>query len=478
MRNAQWVPDNPRPRFNRNVPNFIQNLHPFVPVTNNAGANRFNPIVIEDSDSDDDIIEIGRGFTRNDPAHLGPVEKRIIPLKRFKVSIPKFDEKFANAFFEAQKIDPQICLEKVSSFLDTAIRTDTEIINLVDRIILAGEDPKTPKNPTFAENFSTFLRNWFPSIYLKDIRSKLIANNYNLKSTIKDLESMRTTSRIKNPKKTSEIISISDVLLSIQVLGLYREEEEERAAESHRVRYETEKSLGHLEQCECCCDDFLPEDMAHCPVGHKFCVHCLNTNVENVISSGRFEIKCLSMEDCNELVSTPELIRCVEPKLLRQLFTLESQDAVRNSDIKNTVTCHFCGLIVEYEGQCDFSCPECHKLTCFKCGKASHEGRTCEEMKEVDENRIVEEQMNEAVVRVCPKCGAQFMKDEGCNRMECPKCHTWICYWCRKEISKEEGYAHFWTRGGVCPPDRCPLWVENGTLHKIEAIQAKQNGNI
>ena len=183
------------------------------------------------------------------------------------------------------------------------------------------------------------------------------------------------------------------------------------------------------------------------------------------------------MSGCNEHVSTPELIRCVDSNLLRQLFTLESQNAIRTAEIKNTITCHFCGFIAQYDGQCDFSCPECHKMTCFKCGNAAHEGRTCEEMKEIDKNRLVEEKMNEAVVRVCPKCNAQFMKEEGCNRMECPRCHAWICYWCRKEISKEEGYAHFWTRGGVCPPDRCPLWVENATLHKIEAIHAKESEN-
>jgi TRIAD3 protein (E3 ubiquitin-protein ligase RNF216) len=99
---------------------------------------------------------------------------------------------------------------------------------------------------------------------------------------------------------------------------------------------------------------------------------------------------------------------------------------------------------------------------------------TCEQLAGMDVNRFVEEQINEAVVRVCPKCKAQFIKEEGCNKMECPRCHAWICYWCRKEIPKEIGYGHFWRAQGACPPDKCPLWVSDSTLHRLEELHAKE----
>jgi TRIAD3 protein (E3 ubiquitin-protein ligase RNF216) len=77
----------------------------------------------------------------------------------------------------------------------------------------------------------------------------------------------------------------------------------------------------------------------------------------------------------------------------------------------------------------------------------------------MDADRYVEEQINEAVVRVCPKCKTQSIKEDGCNKMECPRCHTWTCYWCRKEIPREVG---------------CPLWVAEPTLHRLESMHAKE----
>jgi hypothetical protein len=43
----------------------------------------------------------------------------------------------------------------------------------------------------------------------------------------------------------------------------------------------------------------------------------------------------------------------------------------------------------------------------------------------------VEEEMTKAVLRYCAKCKhGPFEKDEGCNRITCPKCHSSQCYAC------------------------------------------------
>jgi TRIAD3 protein (E3 ubiquitin-protein ligase RNF216) len=91
----------------------------------------------------------------------------------------------------------------------------------------------------------------------------------------------------------------------------------------------------------------------------------------------------------------------------------------------------------------------------------------------MDKDRLVEEKMSEAVVRTCPHCHAQFMKEEGCNKMECPRCKTWICYFCRRVIPKNIGYAHFWREPGPCPPGKCPLWVPDESLHALEVEDAR-----
>jgi TRIAD3 protein (E3 ubiquitin-protein ligase RNF216) len=169
-----------------------------------------------------------------------------------------------------------------------------------------------------------------------------------------------------------------------------------------------------------------------------------------------------------------ELEESVPEKTLMRLFATETQKAIADAGIKELVRCHKCGFCAEFDACGNLRCPECGSDTCRECGSVAHGGMSCEEFGRIDKGRIVEEKMNEAVVRVCPKCAAQFMKEEGCNKMECPRCHTWICYWYRKEIPKHVGYAHFWRADGPCPLEMCPLWAPTDTLHKLEAARAEE----
>jgi TRIAD3 protein (E3 ubiquitin-protein ligase RNF216) len=171
-----------------------------------------------------------------------------------------------------------------------------------------------------------------------------------------------------------------------------------------------------------------------------------------------------------------ELERALPAQTIRRLFQTEAMNAVVDADLDGIVKCHRCGFMAVFEGDGPMECPECKAATCSRCGRPWHQGVECADAKEIDNDRLVEEQMNDAIVRSCPKCHVQFLKDDGCNKMECPRCHTWICYWCRKAIPKEVGYAHFWTeQTGLCPPNMCPLWVQNATLHQNEVGMAKAN---
>jgi hypothetical protein len=69
-------------------------------------------------------------------------------------------------------------------------------------------------------------------------------------------------------------------------------------------------------------------------------------------------------------------------------------------------------------------CVEWRTQTCRLCGMPPHRGRTCEQVKAMDKDRIVEEKTSEAVVRTRLRCHAQFMKKEGCNTIECLRCKT------------------------------------------------------
>jgi TRIAD3 protein (E3 ubiquitin-protein ligase RNF216) len=181
------------------------------------------------------------------------------------------------------------------------------------------------------------------------------------------------------------------------------------------------------------------------------------------------------MGECREHISMRELERTMPEPVLRRLFQTEVMNAVVNSDLQHLVKCHKCGFIAVFEAKGPMRCPECKAHTCSGCGaEHPHDGKTCEQMKAIDKNRLVEEKMSDAVIRICPRCDAQFMKEEGCNKMECPRCHTWICYFCRQVIPKEVGYKHFWRHTAPCPPGRCPLWISNEILHDIEAQKARR----
>jgi NADH pyrophosphatase NudC (nudix superfamily) len=43
----------------------------------------------------------------------------------------------------------------------------------------------------------------------------------------------------------------------------------------------------------------------------------------------------------------------------------------------------------------------------------------------------VEEAMTNALLRDCHKCSTRFFKEEGCNKMTCPKCRAVMCYVCK-----------------------------------------------
>jgi TRIAD3 protein (E3 ubiquitin-protein ligase RNF216) len=90
-----------------------------------------------------------------------------------------------------------------------------------------------------------------------------------------------------------------------------------------------------------------------------------------------------------------------------------------------------------------------------------------------DPTVLIQAKMNEALVRICPNCKAQFMKELGCNRMECPRCHTWFCYYCRQLIPKEVGYAHFWRGKGKKPSGACPLFINTRKFNKLE-VEARK----
>jgi TRIAD3 protein (E3 ubiquitin-protein ligase RNF216) len=280
---------------------------------------------------------------------------------------------------------------------------------------------------------------------------------------------------LAEPRVVSNPLRVDDVGLSLQLLDLFEAHLAAFRARDRASRFVASERAGSLVTCQCCWEDFLPDDICECEAHHQFCRTCLVTQIETLLAEGRTDLRCLQMGGCSAEISVLQLLEKVPDKTLRRLFATECEVAVRQAQVEDLVKCHHCGFVAQVvvsDAACSFHCCECGSNTCPHCGQIEHPGMSCADFAGLDKERIVEAKQNEALLRVCPQCQAHFIKDEGCNRMDCPRCKCIICYWCGKVIPPEIGYQHFWRVQGVCPPDRCPLWVANEKVSRVQVEEA------
>jgi TRIAD3 protein (E3 ubiquitin-protein ligase RNF216) len=422
-------------------------------------------------DSDDDIV-----FLSHPPSPVAPpppLARRTVIVKRLEVCIPDCPQDLRMAYAKAKQLEPKLRLDRLCEFLEQVLRHTGNVDSLIDRIVIIGTDGHARPCSTFARESALVLRTLFPRYKAGEVTRALNEHHF-LSAAYSALLRNPNPQTLKNVKPAPMRIQVELVPLALEVLEIVDAEAAERSdgVRDRAAKFEYARAVRAIVECQCCFTECLPEDIVRCSAGHAFCKGCLIRAVDALIGEGRSDLRCLQFGGCDAPIEMAELERSVPEKRLRLLFATETQAAV--AGMPGLVRCHHCSNCVVLGCKRDWECPECKAETCGHCGARAHPSITCEQSAGMDANRFVEEQINEAIVRVCPKCKAQFIKEEGCNKMECPRCHTWICYWCRKEIPREIGYGHFWRAQGACPPDKCPLWVSDSTLHRLEEMHAKE----
>ncbi|KAH0795461.1 IBR domain containing protein [Histomonas meleagridis] len=389
---------------------------------------------------------------------------------------PKFN--VLETLYEALQIRPNLNLSKASAYLKLVNESNQEITGgLVDRVIFTSTNDKSPQSNLISE-CKLFLQNIYPNIQMKFIESELEKHKFKLIETIKHIDTFPNPPKENKPRATQNNLKFEDIIVSAQLEEFVSEDYKKQLNDFQKEEEEWDIAEAvadnSMYECECCFCECPMERLVQCPDGHLFCFKCVRTQIETAISEGRSDVPCLHYGGCDQKIPIKELERSMPEDVLQRLFQTETQNALISADIKGMVKCHKCGYMAIIENEEYMDCPQCHSKTCTKCQNEYHQGMTCEQFRNLDKNRLLEEKMNEAVIRVCPKCKTQFIKEQGCNKMECPRCKSLICYWCRKIIPKEVGYNHFF-RGDAaqCPPGQCPLWVQNNELHEIEAQQAR-----
>ncbi|KAI9225021.1 hypothetical protein BC828DRAFT_371896 [Blastocladiella britannica] len=317
--------------------------------------------------------------------------------------------------------------------------------------------------------------------------------------------------------------------------SLAKEAEGEARARAKRERREAAERTGALLECGCCFGDEWPASMVQCIDGHLFCCECVQRLLENSVGDRKAKLSCMHESGCSARFLQSEVERAVlgrksftalqarrqrqlleqdgiikkmddsadeadanddddgddEPmtlaqikkgwKLLRAHEKIAAEASVKNAEIPGFHECPFCdyGAVIP-EGSRVFKCEMCHRESCVLCETESHLPLNCQEAERkrdldnvLNVKHRIEERMSEALMRKCPKCKTVYVKENGCNKIVCSKCKTYMCYVCRQVIS---GYEHF-NRG---PPGseggsaKCPLHDDTALREHTEVADAER----
>ncbi|KAL5635759.1 hypothetical protein ACGC1H_004539 [Rhizoctonia solani] len=219
-------------------------------------------------------------------------------------------------------------------------------------------------------------------------------------------------------------------------------------------------------ECGCCFSEYDFSEMLQCVDGHLFYPDCTKKNAETAVGDNKSEILCMDLTGCRAPFPEEQLQRVLSSETLGLVHRLRRNKDIDDAKIRGLEYCPFCdyAYIIMDDGT-TFVCqgPDCKIVSCRKCRRVEHGGKSCEEIAQQEKSsqgeHAIAEAMTMALVRDCPECKTPFMKESGCNKMNCPKCGTVSCYICRQRVSQISPYTHFdRVRGPESSKRKCPLW--------------------
>ncbi|XP_018027113.2 E3 ubiquitin-protein ligase RNF216 isoform X2 [Hyalella azteca] len=384
-------------------------------------------------------------------------------------------------------------MEMRKKFLDDM--TVPEFLELFEDPEKVFNDHNKVMNLQYRHNSRAQLLNDLPYHYAKDVDRVLNANNYHYLPSLRELKSEYFDRRRIKRKETPISGELEDFFLKElyyarmeESIGRHRAAQEEAKKEV----FAAAKDAGLLRTCTICCEDeILEEDMRACASldsPHLFCKTCVGRYCEEQIGQGSLKFACCD-SSCKEEFSLNVIKTVLKSSVFSNLLKRKQAEEIMAAGIADLECCPFCNFATIMPNKEDkiFHClnPECLKDTCRLCKEPAHIPLRCEEIEtkaQLSARTYLENQMTEAMVRECYKCGKRFIKEEGCNKMQC-LCGAKMCYVCKKPIT---GYDHFddgpyrATAGDLLPSQRskCPKYSDSRKLHaeevKRKAEEAKK----
>ena len=224
----------------------------------------------------------------------------------------------------------------------------------------------------------------------------------------------------------------------------------------------------------CCFEDFPLNRMISCSgdTVHFVCKECARRYVEEEIGKARCRPICFADPGCGGTFTRKHLLQCLGERTFERLEHLQQQEDLRLAGLDFLEECPFCDYKAELppiEIDKEFRCenPKCAKTSCRICQKETHIPMSCKEAAKDERLSVrhkVEEAKSEALIRRCNRCKNPFVKEHGCNKMTCTKCHNMQCYVCSKNVTN---YEHFGN-------DKCPLHDNHEARHEEEVQKAEK----
>ncbi|KAL4923972.1 E3 ubiquitin-protein ligase RNF216 [Aspergillus undulatus] len=319
----------------------------------------------------------------------------------------------------------------------------------------------------YSQIAATVLANEFPLIPMQHLRN-VLANNKRLyhaylalhsdesfaekKNPYTRLKSSRTAAALKTNAYrdivTRELNAAKKQIEKSQATARKKKEEEE----AERLNEEEHVRTGDLIECQCCYGDVPANRCLPCEGDelHFFCFTCIRRSADTQIGIMKYTLHCFDVSGCKASFGRPQLREILGSAVMDKLDSLQQEDEIRLAGLEGLEDCPFCSfkaVLPPVEEDREFRCENasCKVVSCRLCRERSHVPLTCEEDRKdkgLSERHQVEEAMSEALIRKCPKCKVQIVKEDGCNKMHCIKCGTSMCYVCQKDITKEL-YNHF-----------------------------------
>uniref|UniRef100_A0A1I8C1S9 RRM domain-containing protein n=1 Tax=Meloidogyne hapla TaxID=6305 RepID=A0A1I8C1S9_MELHA len=240
-----------------------------------------------------------------------------------------------------------------------------------------------------------------------------------------------------------------------------------RSSDTKTTPQSSKQFISQLFECLVCYDKVKLNQVVFCnitvsdtqdsdPKAHAFCLNCVSGYASAAVgeipmAKGGIGLRCM-MTDCDNPILYSEIRMLLSEDVQKKLDERILLESIGMASIDRLERCKKCNFAVQMEIDKQinkvFDCLGCEAKICRLCERDwddEHFGVSCEELDAKDKDkkdkrdREIEKQLNEAIVRICPRCGVQFVKEKGCNKMTC-RCGMVQCYLCRES---DIDYTHF-----------------------------------